>query len=43
MTIDLHFTHTTSPEVLAEQFQLKKHPLLTARDNIVLSQSVATI
>lgn len=37
------FTQTASPEVIAEQFQLKERPLFTARYNIAPSQSVAAI
>ncbi|MBS0156560.1 MAG: SOS response-associated peptidase [Nitrospira sp.] len=37
------FTQTASPQVIAEQFQLKERPLFTARYNIAPSQSVAAI
>lgn len=37
------FTQTASPEVIAEQFQLKERPLFTARYNIAPSQSIAAI
>lgn len=37
------FTQTASPEIIAEQFQLKERPLFTARYNIAPSQSVMAI
>lgn len=37
------FTQTTSPEVIAEQFQIKEPPLFKARYNIAPSQSVVAI